>query len=127
MSIEFINKPVSIWELVLKDILIFLAKIYFKLVLGDFQNIYHCKIDLCNVHIKEHSICTKIKIILKSLKLLDLVLLKMLRTQALVLLYIVLLEFWPGVNRRLLRNIRLISSRSILSIGVIVYRDNTRA
>jgi len=34
--------------------------------------------------------------------------------------------FWPGTSRRMLRNIRLISNKSILLIRIIVYGNNTR-
>ena len=49
MLVKLVDKAVSIRKLVLKDILIFLIKAYLKLVMNNFREVNHCKVDLYNV------------------------------------------------------------------------------
>ena len=56
----------------MKNILVLLVKTHFKPVLNDSREIGHCKVDLCNVHIKLHNVCVKIKTTLEQ-KIVELV------------------------------------------------------
>jgi len=56
----------------LKDILVLLVETHFKPVLDNSREIDHCKVDLCNVHIKLHNVCMKIKTTLEQ-KIVELV------------------------------------------------------
>jgi len=51
--------------LVLEDTLIFLIKIHLKLVLDNFQKIYYCKVNFCNIHIKLYRVCIKTLVFLE--------------------------------------------------------------
>ena len=64
MLIKLINKLISIQKSILKNILIFLVNTYFKLVLRNFREVHHYKIDLYNIHIELHEINIEIKTIL---------------------------------------------------------------
>ena len=50
-------------KLVLEDTLIFLIEVYLKIVLDNFQKIYHCKVNLCNIYIKLYKICINRKLL----------------------------------------------------------------
>ena len=66
ISIQLINKQVSVREPVLQDALVFLVEIHLKLVLGYSSKIGHCKVDFYNIHIKLHQISVEIKATLKQ-------------------------------------------------------------
>ena len=50
----------------MQNALIFLVKVYLKLVLGNSSEIGYCKVNFYNVHIKLHEISTEIKTTLKQ-------------------------------------------------------------
>ena len=52
-------KLVLIQELDLKNALVLLVEVYFKLVLDNFRKVYYCKINLYNVYIELYSVCIK--------------------------------------------------------------------
>jgi len=54
MLAKLVNKAVLIQKPVLRNILIFLVKVYLKPVLGNLREKSHCKVDLYNVHIELH-------------------------------------------------------------------------
>jgi len=54
MSIWLINKQVSVGELVLQSILVFLVEAHLKPILGYSSEIDHCEVDFCNVHVELH-------------------------------------------------------------------------
>jgi len=63
---KFINKKISVRELVLQDTLVFLVEAYLKLVLGDSSKIDYYEVDFYNVYMKLCRISMEVKMTLEQ-------------------------------------------------------------
>ena len=65
MLAKLVNKAVLIKKPVLRNILIFLVKVYLRPVLGNLREKSHCKVDLYNVHVELHKYYKLLRLIVK--------------------------------------------------------------